>query len=289
MIVLFLTGLLFRNLLRIRKSNRIITEQKIEVEKQKLIVDEKNKDITDSIKYASRIQRALLTSHEYINKHVKDQFILFKPRDIVSGDFYWAFRQPGADIFYMACCDCTGHGVPGAFMSLLNISMLNESIIERKITEPDRVLNEIRDNIIKALNPGKTDSESKDGMDCALCAFDFKNMTMQVACANNPVWIIKKTGEFTEINPDKMPVGIQYGDQRPFTLHTVKLDEGDIVYMFTDGYADQFGGPKGKKFKYKQLQDIVMENAQKSMREQKKILENTFSRFPLQYPAVVYI
>ncbi len=280
MVVLFLTGLLFRNLLRIRKSNRIITEQKIEVEKQKLIVDEKNKDITDSIRYASRIQRALLTSHEYINKHVNDQFIMFKPRDIVSGDFYWAFhKEEGQDIFYMACCDCTGHGVPGAFMSLLNISMLNESIIERKIAEPDKVLNEIRDNIIKALNPGKTDSESKDGMDCVLCAFDFKNMNMHLACANNPVWIITKAGEFTEINPDKMPVGIQYGDQKPFTLHSIKLNEGDIVYMFTDGYADQFGGPKGKKFKYKQLQDIVMANAQKPMREQKSILESTFSEW----------
>ncbi|HTA82303.1 MAG TPA: tetratricopeptide repeat protein [Bacteroidia bacterium] len=277
-IVLFLTGLLFRNLTRIRKSNRIITEQKHEVERQKLIVDEKNKDITDSIKYASRIQRALLTTQEYIGKQVKEHFIFFKPRDIVSGDFYWAFKADASnnDLFYLACCDCTGHGVPGAFMSLLNISMLNESVIERKITMPDKVLNDIRDNIIKSLNPEKADTESKDGMDCVLSAFDLKNKRLHMACANNPVWIMRKAGEFVEINPDKMPVGIQYGDQKPFTLHTINLEEGDIIYMFTDGYADQFGGPKGKKFKYKQLQEIIIANAQKPMSEQKDILERTF-------------
>jgi len=282
-IVLFFTGLLLRNLLRIRKSNQIITEQKLEVEKQKMIVEEKNKDITDSIKYASRIQRALLTTHEYIGRQVKENFIFFKPRDIVSGDFYWAFAtgSPGrTGTFYLACCDCTGHGVPGAFMSLLNISMLNESIIERKTLRPDFVLNEIRDSIIKALNPEKADTESKDGMDCALCAIDFTNNTMQLACANNPVWIVKAgASSLIEIEPDKMPVGIQYGDQKPFTLNSVKLNEGDCIYMFTDGYADQFGGPKGKKFKYKQLQDIVMANAGRPMSEQKEILEKTFGEW----------
>ena len=275
--VLAFMVVLIRSLLRIRKSRQIITEQKLEVEKQKLIVDEKNKDITDSIKYASRIQHALFTTHEYIEKQVKDHFILFKPRDIVSGDFYWAFNAPSSagNTFYVAACDCTGHGVPGAFMSLLNISMLNETIIERKITRPDLVLNEIRDNIIKALNPEKSDTESKDGMDCSLCAIDFTNKSMQLACANNPVWIVRGT-EFIEIQPDKMPVGIQYGEQKPFALSTFKLKEGDCIYLFTDGFADQFGGPRGKKFKYLQLQELIIANSGKPMAEQKDILEKAF-------------
>jgi serine phosphatase RsbU (regulator of sigma subunit) len=263
----------------VEQQKLVVEEQKAKVEEQnsliehqKAIVEEKNKDITDSIRYASRIQRALLTTDEYIDKHVKEHFVLFKPRDIVSGDFYWAFS--GYGVFYVACCDCTGHGVPGAFMSLLNISMLNESVIERKILRPERVLNDLRDNIIKALNPGKIDSESKDGMDCSLCTFDFKNNTMQAACANNPVWIVRNgTLLVEEIVPDKMPVGLQHGDQKSFTLHNVKLHKGDTVYMFTDGYADQFGGPKGKKFKYKQLQQLLIDNCHLSMQEQKSILD----------------
>ena len=263
----------------VEKQKTVVEEQNSLIEQQKAIVEEKNKDITDSIKYASRIQRALFTSDEYISKHMKEHFILFKPRDIVSGDFYWAYSNPQNETFNVACCDCTGHGVPGAFMSLLNISMLNESVIERNIIRPDKVLNDIRDNIIKALNPEKVDSESKDGMDCALCAFDFKNSIMQSASANNPVWIIRKDGAFEEIAPDKMPVGIQHGEQKPFTLQTTKLNMGDSVYMFTDGYADQFGGPKGKKFKYKALQQLILDNCHLTMQAQKGIFENALEQW----------
>jgi len=261
------------------EQQKAVVEEKNElIEQQKAVVEEKNKDITDSIRYASRIQRALLTTDEYITEHVKEHFILFKPRDIVSGDFYWAFN--GYGVLYLACCDCTGHGVPGAFMSLLNISMLNESVIERKIIRPDRILNDVRDNIIKALNPDRVDTESQDGMDCSLCAFDFKNGVLQTACANNPVWIVRKdTGELEEIAPDKMPVGIQYGDQKSFTVRNLKLNQGDVVYMFTDGYADQFGGPKGKKFKYKALSEKIKMISDKPMQEQKNILEQTFEEW----------
>ena len=281
-LMIALAFFIFRGLQQKQKANLIITRQKEEVEKQKLlveqqkaIVDEKNKDITDSIHYASRIQRALLTTTDYLDKHIPEYFILFKPRDIVSGDFYWSYAAPQGTI-HIACCDCTGHGVPGAFMSLLNISMLNESVIERGIATPDMVLNDIRTNIIKALNPKGLDTESKDGMDCSYCAFDMKNRTMQVACANNPVWIVRNgTQSVEEITPDKMPVGIQYGTEKPFTLLTVRLNKGDCIYMFTDGYADQFGGPKGKKFKYKTLQQLIMDNCQLTMAEQKVILGNT--------------
>ncbi|HXP50282.1 MAG TPA: SpoIIE family protein phosphatase, partial [Bacteroidia bacterium] len=290
LLMIALAFLIFRGLKQKQKANAIITRQKEEVEKQKelvehqkAIVDEKNKDITDSIHYASRIQRALLTTDGYINKYLSEYFILFKPRDIVSGDFYWAFAEGNKkNMVHFACCDCTGHGVPGAFMSLLNISMLNETVIERNIARPDMVLNDIRNNIIKALNPKGVDTESKDGMDCSLVAFDLEQRTMQVACANNPVWIVRN-GEsikvVEEIAPDKMPVGVHYGEQKPFTVHNVKLNKGDCVYLFTDGYADQFGGPKGKKFKYKQLQQLVMDNCQLTMQEQKKILSETLENW----------
>jgi serine phosphatase RsbU (regulator of sigma subunit) len=285
-LMIALAFFIFRGLQQKQKANLIITRQKEEVEQQKqlveqqkTIVEEKNKDITDSIHYASRIQRALLTTDEYIGKHLNEYFILFKPRDIVSGDFYWSYTTPQGAV-HIACCDCTGHGVPGAFMSLLNISMLNESVIERGITTPDMVLNGIRTNIIKALNPKGLDTESKDGMDCSYCVFDMKHSTIQVACANNPVWIVRNgTQSVEEIAPDKMPVGIQYGTEKPFTLHTVKLNKGDCIYMFTDGYADQFGGPKGKKFKYKTLQEKLIAISHKPLADQKQILENTIQNW----------
>lgn len=304
-LMLALAFFILRGLIQKQRANAIITKQKEEVEQQKMlveqqkaIVEEKNKDITDSIHYASRIQRALLTSQEYIGKYVKEYFVLFKPRDIVSGDFYWAFNDVNS-VFHIACCDCTGHGVPGAFMSLLNISMLNETVVEKGVYKPDQILNDIRENIIKALNPKGLDSESKDGMDCAYCAIDTKGM-LYAACANNPIWIVKAPSHaslfghemelqkvlsdredlggadrFVEIPPDKMPVGMQYGTQKPFTLHQVQLNKGDCIYMFTDGYADQFGGPKGKKFKYKQLQEKLLAISSLPMAEQKTILDKT--------------
>ncbi|HTB05352.1 MAG TPA: tetratricopeptide repeat protein [Bacteroidia bacterium] len=271
-LMLVLAFFIYRGYRQKQKTNAIITGQKKEVEHQKAIAEEKNKDITASIRYASRIQRALLTTDEYIGQHLQEYFILFKPRDIVSGDFYWAFVTDKR--FYIACCDCTGHGVPGAFMSLLNISMLNESVVERKITRPDLILNAIRTSVINALNPdGK--SETKDGMDCSLAAIDFQNNMLHAACANNPVWIIRD-GQCTELKPDKMPVGIQDMEQKPFTLKSFELKKGDCIYLFTDGYADQFGGPKGKKFKYVQLQELLVSNAYKPMKDQKSILDAQF-------------
>jgi serine phosphatase RsbU (regulator of sigma subunit) len=277
LLMIALAFFIFRGYRQKQKANTIITAQKKEVEEQKAIVDEKNKDITDSIKYASRIQHALLTTEDYISKHLKDYFILFKPRDIVSGDFYWAFiPQEKADSgeVIMAACDCTGHGVPGAFMSLLNISMLNEAVVERKISRPDQVLNAIRANVIKALNPdGK--SETKDGMDCALISLDLQKNTILAACANNPVLIIRGN-DCIEMPADNMPVGIQDSEIKPFTLNTFNLQKGDCIYLFTDGYADQFGGPKGKKLKHKYFQQLLVDNAHLPMKEQKKVLEKAF-------------
>jgi len=209
----------------------------------------------------------------------KSFFILYKPKDIVSGDFYHALAHKNNsddnELFYMCTADCTGHGVPGALMSMMGISHLNESIIEKKLVHPNDILDNMRKGIIASLNPEGSEEESKDGMDCILCAFDFKNMKLEFAAANNPLWLVRE-GVVLEYKPDKMPVG-KYGDtMKPFTLQTVDLKKGDIVYSFTDGYADQFGGEKGKKFKYKQLQNLLLDNSAAPMDEQKKILDKAF-------------
>ncbi|HTB07312.1 MAG TPA: tetratricopeptide repeat protein [Bacteroidia bacterium] len=259
---------------------RITQQQKRIIEEQKHLVEEKNKDITDSIHYASRIQRALLTTDNYIGKRLTEYFILFKPRDIVSGDFYWAneVKENGSTRFLICAGDCTGHGVPGAFMSLLNISMLNEATIEKGVHAPAAILDNVREHIIRALNPEGDDAGSKDGMDCVLCSFDLQSNKLDFACANNPLWIMRGA-ECIEFKGDKMPVGIQSETHIPFTLQSVPLQKGDVVYLFTDGYADQFGGPKGKKFKYKQLQEKLSVISCQSMSEQKNILEKTFEEW----------
>ncbi len=209
----------------------------------------------------------------------KKFFILYKPKDIVSGDFYYAIshKHPGSKVekFYLCTADCTGHGVPGAFMSMLNISYLNESIIEKNISSPNEILNHIRAEIITSLNPEGSEEESKDGMDCILCAFDFTNNKLDYAAANNSFYIIRNN-ELISCPADKMPVGKSPKETEPFTLKTVDLKKGDVVYTLTDGLPDQFGGPKGKKFKYKQLEDILMSNCHKPMDEQKDILSKQF-------------
>jgi serine phosphatase RsbU (regulator of sigma subunit) len=256
-----------------RKANEIISEQKRQVEIQRDLVEVKSKEITDSINYAQRIQRVLLASDSMLQQHLPEYFVFYKPKDIVSGDFYWA--SAGEKKFYMCTGDCTGHGVPGAFMSLLNISFLNEAVIEKKIESPDKILDHVRTQIITSLNPAGTQVESWDGMDAVLCTFDFKGMWLRFVCANNPLWLIRNN-ELKEFAADKMPVGKHTDSSRSFTLNTLGLRKGDIIYTFTDGYADQFGGEKGKKFKYKKLQKLLLDNSSKTMQEQKEILDKTF-------------
>lgn len=252
-----------------------------EINFQRLELKEKNKDITDSMHYAQRIQKALMASNNLLNKNLAEYFVLYKPKDIVSGDFYWAEQTNSR--FLLAACDCTGHGVPGAFMSLLNITKLNETVYEKKIVRPDLILNQLREDIIKVLNPEGIEEESKDGMDAALCSFDFENCRLDFAGANNPLWIVRsKLGgesnsrvdsELIEYKPDKMPVGMYFGKKNDFTLQSINLQKGDCVYLFTDGYADQFGGPKGKKFKYAQLKELLLSINPLPMKEQQAVLQ----------------
>ncbi len=212
----------------------------------------------------------------------KPFFIVYKPKDIVSGDFYYALshKHLGSkkEIFYMSAADCTGHGVPGALMSMMAVSKLNESIIEKNLIAPNDILDNVRKGIIASLNPEGSEEESKDGMDCVLCAFDFEEMKLDFAAANNPLWLIRD-GAVIEFKPDKMPVGKSPKENEPYTLQTIPLQKGDTIYIFTDGYADQFGGEKGKKFKYKQLQDLLLKNCSKSMEEQKQLLSTTIENW----------
>ncbi|HLC82232.1 MAG TPA: tetratricopeptide repeat protein [Bacteroidia bacterium] len=259
-----------------KKANKIITIQKAEVENHRDMLELKNKEVTDSIHYAKRIQGALLASDTFLKKHLSDFFILYKPKDIVSGDFYWANVIDNK--FILITADCTGHGVPGAFMSLLNISYLNEAVTEKKLESPEKILDFVRRQIISSLNPDGAEVESSDGMDAVLCLYDFNNLSLNFACANNPLWIIRNKALIT-FHPDKIPVGSFYGNQKDFTLNTFVLQKGDVVYTFTDGYADQFGGEKGKKFKYKKMQQMLLENCDKTMSEQKIILDKAIENW----------
>ncbi len=261
-LVLFIIS--FRAYDQKKKSNKVISEQK-------KLVEEREKEIIDSIRYAKRIQGALLAGDQLLTNNLKEHFVLYKPKDIVSGDFYWAHKIE--DKFLLCTADCTGHGVPGAFMSLLNISFLNEITTEKKIVHPDEILNSVRQSIILTLN-SEGNEESQDGMDCTLCCFDLKNKKLEYAAANNSFYIIRD-GKLMINTADKMPVGKSPNDSTPFTKQRVDLQIGDLIYTFTDGYADQFGGPKGKKFKYKALEELLLANHHLPMFEQRKLLSQT--------------
>ena len=267
-------------------ANILITAQKAEVEKQKEIiefqkeiVEEKNKEIVDSINYAKRIQTAILTSENEWKKISKDHFVLFNPKDVVSGDFYWAIQLEN-NLAIWAVADCTGHGVPGALMSMIGNSLLNEVVVENKIYQPDEILNRVREKLIKALEQ-KGESMNRDGMDIAICVWDKNNNKLQFAGANNPVWIIRNqnnssTPQIIELKPDKMPVGLHIGEIQPFTYKEIELIPNDKIYAFTDGFADQFGGSKGKKYKYKNLQNLLLSMYNQSMDVQLDSIQKEF-------------
>lgn len=247
--------------IKLEEKNRLISAQKDEIQKQKEIAESQRdlityqkKHITDSIHYAKRIQTALLPSLELFSDEI-DHFVLYKPRDIVSGDFYWVAKIDGQQMVIAA--DCTGHGVPGAFMSMLGVSLLNEIILNKKIIQPDLVLNLLREYIIHSLKQVVQTSGIKDGMDMCVCLIDFENNKMQFAGANNPLWIFTN-GQLNEIKGDKMPVAI-HDTMPPFTNHILDLKKGDTFYIFSDGYADQFGGPQRKKLLNKNFKMLLQE------------------------------
>ncbi|MBN4052122.1 MAG: hypothetical protein COC01_09875 [Bacteroidetes bacterium] len=270
-----------------------ISQKNETLEEQKEMLSRQNKDILDSINYARRIQSAMLTSEEHFNRILPEHFVLYKPRDVVSGDFYWCSEPMKGKVIW-AAADCTGHGVPGAFMSMIGITLLNEIVNKEKFIESDKILNELRDNIIKTL--GQTDeSQNRDGMDAALCIYDKENMTLEYSGANNPLYVIREkikaedfqedikikifNDKLCEIVADKQPIAYEFGKSEPFRKRNIKLQKGDTLYTFSDGYADQFGGERDKKFSYKKFKTLLLDIYEKSMEEQKKILNDTIDEW----------
>ena len=263
----------------ILKQNEEITQQKHEIEQQRDEISLQKQEIMDSIKYASRIQQAVLPPIKIIENLFYENFFIFnRPRDIVSGDYYFITSKDNKLI--VSAADCTGHGVPGAFMSLLGISFLNEIIAKMEQLDADLILNKLRENIINALNQ-TGDRQTKDGMDMVLCVFDFEKNIVEFAGANNPLYHIRNK-ELMEYKGDKMPIGL-YDELRPFTKHTIEIQKGDTFYMFSDGYADQFGGPDGKKFKYKPLKEMLIAIQDLPMKEQLKVVEETIDKWKNGY------
>jgi len=246
-------------------------KQKGIIEMQKELVDEKNKEITDSIQYAKRIQSAILPPQKLVQKYLKECFILYKPKDIVAGDFYWIEPQGSKVIFTAA--DCTGHGVPGAMVSVLCSNALTKSVKEMGLTQPAEILNQTGQQLEEKFE--SSEEEVRDGMDLALCCLDTDKNILQYAGANNPLWVIRKNGELQEIKPDPQPIG-KHENRKPFTNHELQLNKGDTIYIFSDGYPDQFGGPRGRKFMYAQFKEMLFKMQDKPMAKQKEILDTAF-------------
>lgn len=257
---------------QIKKKNNIVLKKKND------LISFQNKQITDSIEYASKIQRALLPPEDYITNILPEHFILNKPRDIVSGDYYWTTQLGDESI--IAVADCTGHGVPGAFMSMLGIAFLNEIVNKKSAMKSDEILNDLRQHVIQALHQTKEDSVVMDGMDIALCIINTKKLTMQYSGAQNPLYLIRKN-ELLEYKADKMPIGISFFKKasQDFTTNKIDLKKGDVIYIFSDGYADQFGGEPKKKFGTRRFKELLIEIHQKKSDEQLEILEKTITDF----------
>jgi len=321
-LVVVIAAVILVSLISVRKRNLLLAKQKLEIEEKNVDLEQKheeiitqrdeielqrdrlfeqkeeiqhiNSEVTKSIEYARRIQSSALPDQSFLEKYVTDHFVFFKPRDIVSGDFYWFANVEKITIIVVA--DCTGHGVPGAFMSMLGMSLLKEIIVKEYITHPGVILRKMRKEIINALKQKGVSGEQSDGMDMALISLNHETNIMQFAGAYNPLYILRekklcnnknlkgfKTLEgdghiLHEIYADKMPIAI-YDRMDKFFTHEIELLNGDLLYMFSDGYADQFGGPQGKKFKYIQFKRLILANANKSMTRQKESLDKTLEEW----------
>ncbi|MCW8897511.1 MAG: tetratricopeptide repeat protein [Flavobacteriales bacterium] len=282
--VIIISFIIYKSLRNSNKQKQLIELQKFEVEQQKIIVDNKNKEITDSIIYARRIQQAILPPKEVLSKNLENGFILYKPKDVVSGDFYWmeSSNINGAleRAIFLAAADCTGHGVPGAMVSVVCNNALNRAVREFKLTNPAEILDKVRSLVIETFE--KSEEEVNDGMDIALCRLQFSesSATLQYAGANNALYIVKANDKekLVEIKPNKQPIG-KVDNPEPFNQHKVELQKGDTIYMFTDGFADQFGGIKGKKLMYKPFKNLLLSIQEKTMNEQKALLEKYFEEW----------
>ena len=274
-LVVFFLIIVFNKLKATRKQKALIEQQKEVVEQQKEVVEsahheleEKNQEILDSILYAKRIQSAILPQMKVVKEYLKESFILYKPKDVVAGDFYWMEQKNGRVLF--AAADCTGHGVPGAMVSVVCNNALNRSVREHGLTIPGEILDKTREIVVQEFQ--KSEEDVKDGMDIALCSIE--GNILQYAGAHNPLWIIRN-GEIIETTANKQPIG-QFENPEPYTTHSFDLEKGDAIYIFSDGYVDQFGGERGKKFKAKAFRELLLSIQDKTMEEQKITINETF-------------
>lgn len=258
-----------RSYQRKKKDNILLEHQKEEIEKQK-------EEITDSIKYAKRIQNAILPSKELAEEILPEHFILFRPRDIVSGDYYWMHKS--GDKLIVAAADCTGHGVPGAFMSMLGVSFLNEIVHKNNLLQPNLILNLLRESVKRTLGQTGKEGEAKDGMDIAMCMVDLETMTLQYAGAYNPLYLFRN-GELIETKADKMPIGIYIREKESFTNNEIAIQKGDTFYIFSDGYHDQFGGKDGGKYKSVPFKNYLASIQDKNMAEQREMLNKNIEEW----------
>jgi serine phosphatase RsbU (regulator of sigma subunit) len=271
-----------------------VKERTEEVVQKSAEIEQKNKDIIDSITYAKRIQDSILPSDDLFVKELNQTFVLFNPKDIVSGDFYWLYAKVNKILF--AAVDCTGHGVPGAFMSIVGYNLLDKIVGEEGILEPAEILNRLNKGVEDTFKKETEKNTIKDGMDITLCAFDKTTQVLEYAGAYNPLYIVSKNKldafgvavepdfvenglNLFEIKADRFPIGSFSENKQVYTNHEFKLNHGDTIYLFSDGFADQFGGPDGKKFRYKQFKQLLLAIYNKPMEEQHAILQQTFNEW----------
>jgi len=273
-IILAFAFMVYRNYKDKKRANAELASKNAIIERQKLIVEEKNKEVMDSITYARRIQDAILPPIRLVQEALPESFVLYKPKDIVAGDFYWLENFEEMSLF--AAADCTGHGVPGAMVSVVCNNALNRSVREFGLTVPGEILDKTRELVIQQFE--KSDEDVKDGMDVALCSLR-KDVDKSILCyagANNALWIIRKgSEEVEECKANKQPIG-KIDDPQPFSTHTFILNPGDCFYIFSDGYVDQFGGEKGKKFKTKPFKQLLLSIQEGPIKGQHSVIDEAF-------------
>ncbi len=247
------------------------------------LIEKRETDLADSIRYASYIQQAMLPSQKELNRHFPQNFVLNLPRDIVSGDFYWIYRSKNKIIFCVA--DCTGHGIPGAFMSVLGISVLNQIVLSHKNISAGSILDLLREHVMKSMHQTGSMGEQQDGMDIALAILDTTNQQLQFAGAFNPLYIVRK-GSLTKYNGDRMPIGIDPLEERPFKNHEISIEPEDMIYLFSDGFVDQFGGDEGKKFKHNTFRELLINASELDINVQKETIYETFMNWKGNHPQV---
>jgi serine phosphatase RsbU (regulator of sigma subunit) len=256
----------------VREQNELLKEQKIEVTRQRDIICAQQKELVDDLKYASYVQKAILPHRGFVSSLCADNFIFHMPKNIVSGDFYWVTKIEKLHFFVVG--DCTGHGLSGGLMTMVAASLLNEIVNNQKVTEPDIILNELRTNVIKILNQKGDIGEAGNGFDIAVCSYNPQNRQIKYAGANSPVYIVRENKKLEIIKANRMPVGI-YINQQNFSITTFELAATDSLYMFTDGFADQFGGIDGQKFRYNKFQELLVSVSNNPMKRQEEIIKHT--------------